>query len=68
MSSKKTRKLPYQRRKALYGYGFISLWLVGTVIFFLIPLIQSLRYSFCEVKVNPGSLETEFAGLKKYIY
>ena len=54
MSSKKARKLPYQRRKA--------------VIFFLIPLIQSLRYSFCEVKVNPGSLETEFAGLKKYIY
>lgn len=68
MSEKKKGKLSYQRRKALYGYGFISLWIVGTVMFFLIPLIQSLWYSFCEVKVNPGSLEKHFVGLKKYIY
>ena len=68
MNSRKKAKISYQRRKALYGYGFISLWLMGTVIFFLIPLIQSLRYSFCEVKVNPGSLETAFVGFKKYVY
>lgn len=64
----KGRGMSYEKRKALYGYGFISLWLVGTVIFFLIPLIQSLRYSFSEVTVSPGEIKLSFAGFKKYIY
>jgi ABC-type sugar transport system permease subunit len=68
MAEKKKKRLTYQQRRSLYGYGFIGLWLAGTLVFFLVPLIQSLRYSFCEVKVNPGSLETAFVGLKNYIY
>ena len=64
----KGRGMSYEKRKALYGYGFISLWLVGTVIFFLIPLIQSLRYSFSEVTVSPGEIKLSFAGFQKYIY
>lgn len=64
----KGREMSYEKRKALYGYGFISLWLVGTVIFFLIPLIQSLRYSFSEVTVSPGEIKLSFAGFQKYIY
>ena len=67
-TKKQKKPIPYQRRKELYGYGFIGLWLVGTVLFFLIPLIKSLIYSFSKVKVNPGSLETHFTGLKNYIY
>ncbi|MCR5717794.1 MAG: sugar ABC transporter permease [Oscillospiraceae bacterium] len=58
-------KLPYQKRKALYGYAFISLWLVGTAVFFLYPLICSLIYSF--QKVQPGEPGV-WVGLKNYIY
>lgn len=65
---KKIRTIPYQKRKALYGYGFISLWLVGTLIFFIIPLIKSLWFSFNEVSVGTGKMNTEWVGLKKYIY
>ena len=50
----------------MYGYGFISLWLIGTVLFFLIPLGKSLWYSFCNVSVDPGSLNTEFNGMDNY--
>lgn len=64
--AKKRRRLPYEKRKSLYGYGFIGIWLVGALIFFLVPLGKSLWFSFCEVSVNPGSLETRFAGLEKY--
>ena len=67
-AKKQKKKLSYQRRKELYGYGFIGLWLVGTILFFLIPLIKSLWYAFSDVKVNPGSLETHFAGLKNFVY
>lgn len=65
-AAKKRRRLPYEKRKSFYGYGFIGLWLVGTLIFFLIPLGKSLWYSFCDVSVDPGSLVTEFKGLEKY--
>ncbi len=61
-------RIPYERRKAMYGYGFIFLWIIGTLWFFLIPLMKSLYYSFCEVTVNPGSLDTEWVGLAKYKY
>lgn len=39
-------KIAYEKRKSLYGYGFIALWLVGTVLFFIVPLIKSFTYSF----------------------
>ncbi len=64
----KHHKMPYEKRKAMYGYGFIALWMVGTLIFFLIPLIKSLYYSFNEVTVNPGSLDTTWVGFEKYSY
>jgi len=43
---KARKKLAYEKRKALYGYGFIGLWMIGTLFFFLIPLVKSLWYSF----------------------
>ncbi|WP_297961595.1 carbohydrate ABC transporter permease [uncultured Ruminococcus sp.] len=66
-NKKKRRVISYQRRKSLYGYGFISLWLVGTVLFFLIPLGKSLWYSFCDVSVEPGALKTQCIGFRNYI-
>lgn len=66
-ASEKKRKMSYERRKSLYGYGFIGLWLVGTVLFFLIPLGKSLWYSFSEVSVDPGALHTKFTGADNYL-
>lgn len=65
--TKKRRGLSYERRKALYGYGFIGLWLIGTVLFFLIPLGKSLIYSFSEVSIEPGAVNTKLTGFKNYI-
>ncbi len=42
---KKIIKMPYEKRKGLYGYGFIALWLVGTLIWFVYPLLNSDRKS-----------------------
>ena len=61
-------RLSYAKRKELYGYGFISLWMIGTLMFFLIPLGKSLWYSFNEVRIEPGRSVTEWAGLSKYDY
>ncbi len=60
-------KIPYERRKALYGYGFLGIWIVGTILFFVRPLITSLWYSFNETSVTLGKMETKFVGIQNYI-
>lgn len=65
---KKVRRMSYEKRKALYGYGFISLWFIGTLMFFLIPLGKSLWYSFNEVTIETGGVITEWKGLGMYSY
>lgn len=55
----KESKISYERRKGLYGYGFIALWFVGVIYMFLIPLVQSLWYSlsYCELVSQPDIME-----------
>lgn len=65
---KARRKLAYEKRKALYGYGFISLWMIGTLSFFLIPLVKSFWYSLNDVAIGEGKMITKWAGLKNYDY
>lgn len=74
----KTNKIPYERKKHMYGYGFIGLWLVGTIWLFISPVISSLAYSFSETKMytkqdaleagymNPG-IYTEWNNFAHYI-
>jgi ABC-type sugar transport system permease subunit len=62
------KNLPYQKRKGLYGYAFISLWLVGTIVFFLYPLVNSLLYSFRDVHPETGGMTGPWVGLDNYKY
>ncbi|MDE6034457.1 MAG: sugar ABC transporter permease [Ruminococcus sp.] len=64
---KSRKNIPYTVRKSLYGYGFIGLWFFGTVIFFIVPLISSLIYSFSEVTIDSGKTITKYVGFDKYI-
>ena len=65
-AKQKGLKIPYERRKALYGYGFIALWFVGSIYFFIAPLIQSLIYSFHQTKVVNGGMQLSNFGIKNY--
>lgn len=49
---KKRRKLSYERKKGLYGYGFIALWIVGFITFFLRPLIGVFEFALCDININ----------------
>lgn len=68
MSKKKGIQMPYEKRKSLYGYGFIGLWLVGAIKWFLIPLFTSLKYSFGNVSLDVGYIQYEWAGISNYKY
>lgn len=47
----KKSRISYERKKSLYGYIFIALWLVGTIYMFIIPLAQSMRYSLSKTDI-----------------
>lgn len=59
-------KISYEKRKAMYGYGFIALWFVGTIYFFIMPLIESLRYSFYQTQPEGGGMKLSNFGITNY--
>lgn len=67
-NNKKSSRISYEKRKALYGYGFIGLWLVGTVIFFLVPLLTSFIWSFCDVTIDTGNSTLKWVGFENFVY
>lgn len=66
MKKKKYRGI--EQLKSRYGWLFISTWLIGVVLFFAIPVIQSIIYSFSQMTVNEGGIQTIFIGMKNYKY
>lgn len=65
-SLKKNKKMSYERKKSLYGYMFLALWLVGIVFFFLRPLIQSFWLAFNDVRFAGGEMTTTWAGIANF--
>lgn len=61
-------RLTLRQRNAINGYLFISFWLVGLAIFFLIPLFRNFSLSMTDAKlatVRNGSYH--FIGIGNYI-
>ncbi len=52
--------------KSRYGFFFVLPWIIGLIIFFFIPIIQSIIYSFCSVVVTSNGVNTTWVGLKNY--
>lgn len=60
------RKTGIERLKARYGCQFVAHWVVGLVLFFVIPVVNSLRYSFSEMSVTSEGIHMAFAGIVHY--
>lgn len=55
-------------KRKLIGVGFISPWLIGFVLFFSIPVIQTLVFSFHTVTITPEGYTLQSEGLRNYIF
>ncbi len=62
----KRKRKGVEALRSSYGRLFVLPWEIGLVLFFLIPLITSIIYSFSKVNIVPGGVETEFVGLQNY--
>jgi multiple sugar transport system permease protein len=56
---------PLARREARWGLIFISPWLVGFVLFTLLPTIATLGFSFTNINLS-STAPFAFVGLKNY--
>jgi ABC-type sugar transport system permease subunit len=54
---KALRHMSYERKKSLYGYGFIAVWFVGAVLFLLLPICESFYYSLFNVIPETGYMK-----------
>ena len=64
MKTKKAKGI--ETLKSRYGFLFTLPWLIGLVVLFMIPIIQSVIYSFSNLRIDSGSVNTSFEGLKNY--
>lgn len=64
MKQKKIRGI--ESLKNRYGFMFVLPWLIGSIIFFAVPLLQSFLYSFSDVTVEQGGMSLKFLGLEHY--
>lgn len=67
MTMKKSLK-DFSQKKQMYGRMFILPWIIGFVLFFMIPLFTSLIFSFCNVETGEGGFKLAWVGLENYRY
>jgi ABC-type sugar transport system permease subunit len=63
---KKIKPGKIERREAKIGYIFITPWLIGVVMFLIIPMIQSFQFSLADIKITPVGLLAKFVGRANY--
>lgn len=56
----------YRTIREIYGYLFISPFIIGFFLFFLIPFVRSIIFSFSHLQIVAGGYELEFIGLANY--
>lgn len=56
------------RRRNRHGYVFIAPFLTGFVLFMLIPIVQSLVFSFHDLRIVENGYTMTFQGLGNYRY
>ena len=64
---KKRRKGSYMARKQnRLGYFFMAPWILGFVLFTLIPFLMTIMLSFCSVSSTIKGYEISFIGMENY--
>ena len=64
---KKRKVKGLETLKSRYGYIFLAPWIVGMLIFFIVPIVQSAYFSFADITIGDGAV-TKFVGLENIKY
>lgn len=58
----KKASLGLSTRQNLYAYLFLLPWIIGVLVFFLLPMGNTIRYVFYKVTIGVEGLEYEYTG------
>lgn len=62
-------RMSFSKKTGMWGIIFLLPWLLGFVLFFLVPMLQEIRYSFESVSINPtGGLNEVFVRFDNFKY
>ncbi|MHB8963589.1 MAG: carbohydrate ABC transporter permease [Saccharofermentanales bacterium] len=61
-------KLSLHKKRALYGFVFVSPWIIGILLFFVNPILRTIQFSFSEIIIDPelNGYSTVFIGLQNF--
>lgn len=64
----KKKHISYKKMRVINGIVFLLPWLIGFVLFFVVPLVNTMIYSFNTVGVaDSGGMSLKFIGVQNYI-
>ena len=66
MKKKSHRTKSFQRRQDKYGYLFMLPWILGFLVFTMIPFVMTIYLSFTDVKQDIRGFNIEFTGIYNY--
>lgn len=55
-----------EARQSRAGFTFCIHYVLGLVLFFGYPLVSSIIYAFSDVRIKPGSIETNWVGIANF--
>jgi len=68
LTERKTIHISHATSQQLNGLVFLLPWIIGFLLFFLTPIINTIIYSFNEVGVaDAGGMSFKYVGLENYI-
>ncbi len=62
------RRSHFERKRARAGYVFVLPWVIGFLLFFLVPIVNSLIYTFNDVKLSANGFTMNWVGFSNYEY
>ena len=66
MKLAKRKKRGLEAMQQRYGYMFVGHWVFGLIVFFLVPLISSIWYSFSDITISSSGVLTDFVWIKNF--
>jgi ABC-type sugar transport system permease subunit len=57
---------PLARAEARWGFTFLTPWIVGFLVFTLVPIVAALAFTFTNINLNQAE-PLKFVGLKNYL-
>ena len=69
MFSQRYARLPFEKKTGMWGIIFLAPWLLGFLLFFLVPMVREFIFSFEDIKIlSTGGLDETTVWFKNYKY